>query len=74
MNTINENTEILHLSPSIMTEYVGENTEKKAEFCDRSCEELGSMFAELHGLRVVINGLSDKLKSVVGTSSHSCSK
>ncbi|KAL7987599.1 hypothetical protein Chor_006518 [Crotalus horridus] len=64
VNTINENTEILHLSPSIMTEYVGENTEKKAEFCDRSCEELGSMFAELHGLRVVINGLSDKLKSV----------
>ncbi|ETE66794.1 Thrombospondin-2, partial [Ophiophagus hannah] len=64
VNTINENTEILHLGPSIMTEYVGENTEKKAEFCDRSCEELGSMFAELHGLRVVINSLSDKLKSV----------
>uniref|UniRef100_A0A670YPP8 Thrombospondin 2 n=1 Tax=Pseudonaja textilis TaxID=8673 RepID=A0A670YPP8_PSETE len=57
-------SEILHLGPSIMTEYVGENTEKKAEFCDRSCEELGSMFAELHGLRVVINSLSDKLKSV----------
>lgn len=74
VNTINENTEILHLSPSIMTEYVGENTEKKAEFCDRSCEELGSMFAELHGLRVVINSLSDKLKSVVGNFSHSCSK
>ncbi|KAL8185944.1 UNVERIFIED_CONTAM: Thrombospondin-2, partial [Gekko kuhli] len=64
VNTINENTEILHLNPSIMTEYVGEKTEKAAEFCDRSCEELGSMFTELTGLRIVVNGLTENLQKV----------
>ncbi|XP_077203187.1 thrombospondin-2 [Paroedura picta] len=64
VNTINESTEILHLNPSIMTEYVGEKTEKKAEFCDRSCEELGSMFTELTGLRIVVNGLTENLQKV----------
>lgn len=49
-----------------MTEYVGEKTEKKAEFCDRSCEELGSMFTELTGLRIVVNGLTENLQKVVG--------
>lgn len=65
VNTINESTEILHLSPSVMTEYVGDNVEKKAEFCDRSCEELGSMFTELTGLRIVVNGLTEQLEKVV---------
>ncbi|OWK49438.1 Thrombospondin-2, partial [Lonchura striata] len=64
VNTINESTEILHLSPAVTTEYVGEKPEK-AEFCDRSCEELGSMFTELTGLRIVVNNLADNLQKVV---------
>uniref|UniRef100_A0A8C9F108 Thrombospondin-2 n=1 Tax=Pavo cristatus TaxID=9049 RepID=A0A8C9F108_PAVCR len=64
VNTINESTEILHLSPAVTTEYVGEKTEKKAEFCDRSCEELGTMFTELTGLRIVVNNLADNLQKV----------
>lgn len=67
VNTINESTEILHLSPAVTTEYVGEKP-GKAEFCDRSCEELGSMFTELTGLRIVVNNLADNLQKVVGTS------
>lgn len=67
VNTINESTEILHLSPAVTTEYVGEKTEKKAEFCDRSCEELGTMFTELTGLRIVVNNLADNLQKVVST-------
>lgn len=67
VNTINESTEILHLSPAVTTEYVGEKPEKKAEFCDRSCEELGTMFTELTGLRIVVNNLADNLQKVVGT-------
>ncbi|XP_051667091.1 thrombospondin-2 isoform X3 [Manacus candei] len=63
VNTINESTEILHLSPEITTEYVGEKP-GKAEFCDRSCEELGSMFTELTGLRIVVNNLADNLQKV----------
>ncbi|RLV76526.1 hypothetical protein DV515_00016885, partial [Chloebia gouldiae] len=63
VNTINESTEILHLSPAVTTEYVGEKPEK-AEFCDRSCEELGSMFTELIGLRIVVNNLADNLQKV----------
>lgn len=65
VNTINESTEILHLSPAVTTEYVGEKSEK-AEFCDRSCEELGTMFTELTGLRIVVNNLADNLQKVVG--------
>lgn len=68
VNTINESTEILHLSPAVTTEYVGEKPEKKAEFCDRSCEELGTMFTELTGLRIVVNNLADNLQKVVSTS------
>ncbi|KAI6071942.1 Thrombospondin-2 isoform X1 [Aix galericulata] len=64
VNTINESTEILHLSPAVTTEYVGEKPEKKAEFCDRSCEELGTMFTELTGLRIVVNNLADNLQKV----------
>ncbi|XP_053794370.1 thrombospondin-2 isoform X2 [Vidua chalybeata] len=63
VNTINESTEILHLNPAVRTEYVGEKPEK-AEFCDRSCEELGSMFTELTGLRIVVNNLADNLQKV----------
>lgn len=66
VNTINESTEILHLSPAVTSEYVGEKP-GKAEFCDRSCEELGSMFTELTGLRIVVNNLADNLQKVVGT-------
>ncbi|KAJ6664621.1 hypothetical protein lerEdw1_006194 [Lerista edwardsae] len=69
VNIINESTEILHLNPAVPSlhqhnEYVGENTEKKAEFCDRSCEELGSMFTELMGLRIVVNGLTENVQKV----------
>lgn len=67
VNTINESTEILQLSPAVTTEYVGEKPENKAEFCDRSCEELGTMFTELTGLRIVVNNLADNLQKVVST-------
>ncbi|KAM4771495.1 thrombospondin-2 [Rhinophrynus dorsalis] len=63
VNTISEKTEILHLAP-ITTEYVGKKTDRQVDFCDRSCEELGTMFTELTGLRVIVNNLLDNLQKV----------
>ncbi|KAM4693259.1 thrombospondin-2 [Discoglossus pictus] len=63
VNTISEKAEILHLAP-ITTEYVGQKAEKQEAFCGRSCDELGNMFTELTGLRIVVNTLFDKLQKV----------
>lgn len=64
-NAINENTDTLHLSPQINTEYVGQSSEKRPEVCERSCEELGSMINELSGLHVIVNQLHENLRKVV---------
>ncbi|XP_029450146.1 thrombospondin-2 [Rhinatrema bivittatum] len=63
VNTINENTDILHLTP-IMTEYVGQKADKKIDFCDHSCEELNTLFNEMTGIRIVVNNLVDNLQKV----------
>uniref|UniRef100_A0A8C5QIT0 Thrombospondin-2 n=1 Tax=Leptobrachium leishanense TaxID=445787 RepID=A0A8C5QIT0_9ANUR len=63
VNSISEKAEILHLTP-ITAEYTGERTNRQVDFCDRSCDELGTMFTELSGLRVIVNNLLDNLQKV----------
>ncbi|XP_069091078.1 thrombospondin-2 isoform X1 [Pleurodeles waltl] len=63
VNAINENSEILHLT-RVTTEYFDQKVDKKEEFCDRSCDELGTMFTEMSGLRVVVKNLVDNLQKV----------
>lgn len=62
-NAISEKTEIIHLTP--ITEYVGKKEDRQVDFCDRSCDELGTMFTELSGLRVIVNNLLENLQKVV---------
>uniref|UniRef100_F7C8Z2 Thrombospondin-2 n=1 Tax=Xenopus tropicalis TaxID=8364 RepID=F7C8Z2_XENTR len=64
VNAISEKTEILHLSPMTMTEYVGQKIDKQVDFCDHSCDELGNMFTELTRLRILVNNLLDNLQKV----------
>ncbi|XP_006008696.1 thrombospondin-2 [Latimeria chalumnae] len=63
-NTINESTEIVDLSPAIKTDYVGHKTDKVVDFCEHSCEELGSMFGELKGLRIIVKNLIDGVQKL----------
>lgn len=65
-NAISETTETLHLSPQVAPEYAGPGAPRKPEVCEQSCEELGTMMAELAGLRVVVNELHENLRKVVG--------
>lgn len=65
-NAISETTETLHLSPQVAPEYVGPGAPREPEVCERSCEELGTMMAELAGLRVVVTELHENLRKVVG--------
>lgn len=67
VNTINEYTETLHLSPHITTELVVQGVEKTQEVCAHSCEELSNMMNELSGLHVMVNQLSKNLEIVVST-------
>ncbi|KAH0516594.1 Thrombospondin-2, partial [Microtus ochrogaster] len=64
VNTINEYTETLHLSPHITTELVVQGVEKTQEVCAHSCEELSNMMNELSGLHVMVNQLSKNLEIV----------
>lgn len=65
-NAISETTETLHLSPQGPPEYAGPGAPRKPEVCERSCEELGTMIAELSGLHVIVNELHENLRKVVG--------
>uniref|UniRef100_A0A8C5CPH8 Thrombospondin 2a n=1 Tax=Gadus morhua TaxID=8049 RepID=A0A8C5CPH8_GADMO len=61
------NTEMLDaVSPSITTNFIGQKTDETGDMCERSCEELSTMFRELKGLRVVVSNLIDGLQKVVG--------
>ncbi|MEQ2158522.1 hypothetical protein GOODEAATRI_013216, partial [Goodea atripinnis] len=59
-NGLRESAEIVDVSPSITTNIIGQKTDDLgAEMCERSCEELSTMFQELKGLRVVVSNLID---------------
>ncbi|AWP14148.1 putative thrombospondin-2 [Scophthalmus maximus] len=64
-NIVSESTEIVDVSPSITTNIIGQKTDEMgADMCERSCEELSTMFQELKGLRVVVSNLIDGLQKV----------
>ncbi|XP_077613506.1 thrombospondin-2 [Crocuta crocuta] len=63
-NAISENTDTLHLSPQVVTEYAGPGAHRRPEVCERSCEELGTMITELSGLHVIVNQLHENLRKV----------
>uniref|UniRef100_A0A8C5C805 Thrombospondin 2a n=1 Tax=Gadus morhua TaxID=8049 RepID=A0A8C5C805_GADMO len=64
-NTVSESTEMLDaVSPSITTNFIGQKTDETGDMCERSCEELSTMFRELKGLRVVVSNLIDGLQKV----------
>uniref|UniRef100_A0A4W5M6W6 Thrombospondin-2 n=1 Tax=Hucho hucho TaxID=62062 RepID=A0A4W5M6W6_9TELE len=65
-----ESTDMVDVSSStaITTNFIGQKTENLgADMCERSCEELSTMFQELKGLRVVVGNLIDGLQKVVCT-------
>lgn len=65
-NGLRESAEIVDVSPSITTNIIGPKTDDLgADMCERSCEELSTMFQELKGLRVVVSNLIDGLQKVV---------
>lgn len=69
-NIVSESTEIVDVSPSITTNIIGQKTDEAgADMCERSCEELSTMFQELNGLRVVVSNLIDGLQKVVSSRS-----
>uniref|UniRef100_H3DGQ1 Thrombospondin-2 n=1 Tax=Tetraodon nigroviridis TaxID=99883 RepID=H3DGQ1_TETNG len=64
-NIVRESTEIMDVSPSITTNVIGQKTDEVgSNMCERSCEELSTMFQELNGLRVVVSNLIDGLQKV----------
>ncbi|XP_062257425.1 thrombospondin-2 isoform X1 [Platichthys flesus] len=64
-NIVSESAEILDVSPSITTNIIGQKTDEMgADMCERSCEELSTMFQELQGLRHVVSNLIDGLQKV----------
>ncbi|KAF3842215.1 hypothetical protein F7725_024166 [Dissostichus mawsoni] len=64
-NIVSESREIVDVSPSITTNIIGQKTDDVgADMCERSCEELSTMFQELNGLRVVVSNLIDGLQKV----------
>lgn len=68
-----ESTEIVDVSPSITTNIIGQKTDEVgSDMCERSCEELSTMFQELNGLRVVVSNLIDGLQKVVSGSVFFC--
>lgn len=72
-NIVRESTEILDVSPSITTNVIGQKTDEVgSDMCERSCEELSTMFQELNGLRVIVSNLIDGLQKVVSGSVFFC--
>lgn len=71
-NIVSE-TEIVDVSPSITTNIIGQKTDDLgSDMCERSCEELSTLFQELKGLRVVVSNLIDGLQKVVSGESDKC--
>jgi len=69
-NIVSESREIVDVSPSITTNIIGQKTDDVgSDMCERSCEELSTMFQELNGLRVVVSNLIDGLQKVVSSQS-----
>lgn len=63
---VSESAEIVDVSPAMSTNFIGQKMEKAvSDTCERSCEELSSMFQELKGLRIVVGNLMDGLQKVV---------
>lgn len=63
----------MDVSPSITTNVIGQKTDEVgSDMCERSCEELSTMFQELTGLRVVVSNLIDGLQKVVSGSLFFC--
>lgn len=63
---MSESAEMLDVSPSITTNFIGQKTDMESgDMCERSCEELSTMFQELKGLRVVVSNLIVGLQKVV---------
>lgn len=63
----------MDVSPSITTNVIGQKTDEVGpDTCERSCEELSTMFQELNGLRVVVSNLIDGLQKVVSGSVFFC--
>lgn len=69
-NIVSESTKIVDVSPSITTNVIGQKADETGtDMCERSCEELSTMFQELKGLRVVVSNLIDGLQKVVSSRS-----
>uniref|UniRef100_A0A3Q0T5R9 Thrombospondin-2 n=1 Tax=Amphilophus citrinellus TaxID=61819 RepID=A0A3Q0T5R9_AMPCI len=72
-NIVSESGEIVDVSPSITTNIIGQKTDDMgAEMCERSCEELSTMFQELKGLRIVVSNLIDGLQKVNSSEKNMC--
>ena len=72
-NIVSESTETVDVSPSITTNVIGQKTdETSVDMCERSCEELSTMFQELKGLRLVVSNLIDGLQKVVSSRHDKC--
>lgn len=72
-NIVSESTVIVDVSPSITTNVIGQKTDEVGpDMCERSCEELSTLFQELKGLRVVVGNLIDGLQKVVSASVFFC--
>ncbi|XP_043551316.1 thrombospondin-2-like [Chiloscyllium plagiosum] len=59
-----ENQEFAGVSPAIKSDFIGHKTNKVVDFCDHSCSDIGNMFKELNGLRVLVSNLADGLVKV----------
>lgn len=72
-NVVRESTEIVDVSPSITTNVIGQKTDEvEPDMCERSCEELSTMFQELNGLRLIVSNLIDGLQKLVSGSVFFC--
>uniref|UniRef100_A0A4W4EEE7 Thrombospondin 2a n=1 Tax=Electrophorus electricus TaxID=8005 RepID=A0A4W4EEE7_ELEEL len=57
--------EVVDVSPAVSTNFIGQKVEKAlSDTCERSCDEISSMFQELKGLRIVVGNLIDGLQKV----------
>ncbi|XP_072121928.1 thrombospondin-2-like [Mobula birostris] len=59
-----ESHEFTAVSPAMKSEFIGQKTNKVVDFCDHSCSDIGNMFKELNGLRVLVSTLADGLVKV----------
>ena len=51
------------------TNFIGQKTLKTSpDVCERSCEEVGGLFQELKGLRIVVGNLIDRRPAESGES------